>query len=118
MLVLYVTYQGYLISTFVLFGYQDASPRPCSYAFGTDTTGDRLASEVRGSQFCKSTEQPFENNRLTPKMSDSPGPGHLLEKEEEEGISVALTHETLSPLLVMNKVKSPKAGAIVLFAGM
>lgn len=50
-------------------------------------------------------------------MSDNPSPGQRLEKEEEEGISVALTHELLNPLHVMNKVKSPKAGAIVLFAG-
>ena len=49
-------------------------------------------------------------------MSDSPSPGHRRE-EKEEGISVALTRETLSPTLVMNEVKSPKAGAIVLFAG-
>ena len=52
-------------------------------------------------------------------MSDNPGPSHRREEEEqeEEGISVALTHEILNPTLVMNKVKSPKAGAIVLFAG-
>ena len=50
-------------------------------------------------------------------MSDNPSPGHRHEEKEEEGISVALTHDTLSPTLIMNKVKSPKAGAIVLFAG-
>lgn len=38
-------------------------------------------------------------------------------RREEECISVALTHEILNPLPVMAEVKSPKAGAIVLFAG-
>ena len=37
---------------------------------------------------------------------------------EEEGIFVALTHDTLDAVTIMNKVRSPKAGAIVLFAGM
>jgi molybdopterin synthase catalytic subunit len=40
-------------------------------------------------------------------------PVHL----EEDGIFVALTHETLDAVAIMNKVRSPKAGAIVLFAG-
>ena len=51
-------------------------------------------------------------------MSDNPSPCHHREEKEEEGISVALTHDILNPTLIMNKVKSPKAGAIVLFAGM
>ena len=53
-------------------------------------------------------------------MSENPSPSHRREDEEqqeEDGISVALTHETLNPTLAMTKVKSPKAGAIVLFAG-
>lgn len=37
---------------------------------------------------------------------------------EEDGIFVALTHDTLDAVAIMNKVRSPKAGAIVLFAGM
>lgn len=37
---------------------------------------------------------------------------------EEEGLFVALTHDTLDAVTIMNKVRSPKAGAIVLFAGM
>jgi molybdopterin synthase catalytic subunit len=36
---------------------------------------------------------------------------------EEEGIHVGITHEYLDVMTSMNKVKSPKAGAIVLFAG-
>lgn len=36
---------------------------------------------------------------------------------EEEGIFVGLTHDALDPAAIMNKVRSPKAGAIVLFAG-
>lgn len=36
---------------------------------------------------------------------------------EGEDISVALTHEPLDAREIMNQVKSPKAGAIVLFAG-
>lgn len=35
----------------------------------------------------------------------------------EPGISVALTHATLSPTTTMDRVRSPSAGAIVLFAG-
>lgn len=35
----------------------------------------------------------------------------------EDGITVALTYEILQPLAVMAHVKSPKAGAVVLFAG-
>ncbi|KAI5247812.1 Molybdopterin biosynthesis MoaE [Aureobasidium subglaciale] len=35
----------------------------------------------------------------------------------EDGIFVALTHDTLDAVAIMNKVRSPKAGAIVLFAG-
>ena len=47
-------------------------------------------------------------------MSDNPKPNHL---HEEDCISVALTHDKLNPLTIMASVKSPKAGAIVLFAG-
>lgn len=36
---------------------------------------------------------------------------------EEDGVFVALTHNTLDAVAIMNKVRSPKAGAIVLFAG-
>ena len=36
---------------------------------------------------------------------------------KEDGISVALTHGSLDARAVMNEVRSPKAGAIVLFAG-
>ncbi|THY77382.1 Molybdopterin biosynthesis MoaE [Aureobasidium pullulans] len=36
---------------------------------------------------------------------------------EEDGVFVALTHDTLDAASIMNKVRSPKAGAIVLFAG-
>ena len=35
----------------------------------------------------------------------------------EENCYVALTHEILDPKAVMDRVRSPKAGAIVLFAG-
>lgn len=35
----------------------------------------------------------------------------------EDGVSVALTHGLLDARAVMNEVRSPKAGAIVLFAG-
>ena len=35
----------------------------------------------------------------------------------EDGISVALTHGLLDARAIMNEVRSPKAGAIVLFAG-
>ncbi|CAD0041645.1 unnamed protein product [Aureobasidium pullulans] len=35
---------------------------------------------------------------------------------EEDGVFVALTHDTLDAASIMNKVRSPKAGAIVLFA--
>ena len=36
---------------------------------------------------------------------------------EEDGIFVALTNDTLDPKAIMDKVRSPKCGAIVLFAG-
>ena len=36
---------------------------------------------------------------------------------KEEGVSVALTHGLLDARAVMNEVRSPKAGAVVLFAG-
>ncbi|CAD0099677.1 unnamed protein product [Aureobasidium mustum] len=35
---------------------------------------------------------------------------------QEDGVFVALTHDTLDAVAIMNKVRSPKAGAIVLFA--
>ncbi|OAA67619.1 Molybdopterin biosynthesis MoaE [Cordyceps fumosorosea ARSEF 2679] len=44
---------------------------------------------------------------------DSGGPWQL----SEEGCHVALTHSHLDPSAVMNLVRSPSAGAIVLFAG-
>jgi len=34
-----------------------------------------------------------------------------------KGIYVALTHDHLDPAAIMDKVRSPSAGAIVLFAG-
>jgi len=37
--------------------------------------------------------------------------------EKDEGIYIELTHATLDALALMNFVRSPKAGAIVLFAG-
>jgi molybdopterin synthase catalytic subunit len=36
---------------------------------------------------------------------------------EEDGVYVALTHDTLNAVAIMDKVRSPKAGAVVLFAG-
>lgn len=36
---------------------------------------------------------------------------------EDEGISVSLIHDTLDVSTILTSVKSPKAGAIVLFAG-
>lgn len=36
---------------------------------------------------------------------------------KEDDVYVALTHETLDAVAIMNKVRNPKAGAIVLFAG-
>lgn len=47
-------------------------------------------------------------------MSNSPT---TIDRLEEECISVTLTHHVLNPLHIMTEVKSPKAGAIVLFAG-
>lgn len=38
-------------------------------------------------------------------------------ERSEDGIHVSLTHSHLDPLAIMNLVRSPKAGAIVLFAG-
>lgn len=40
-----------------------------------------------------------------------------MQQIKEEGIVVALTHNELTAESAMNAVKSPKAGAIVLFAG-
>lgn len=48
-------------------------------------------------------------------VQDKPKDGHA--EYSEEGIYVALTHDHLDPLAIMNKVRSPSAGAIVLFAG-
>lgn len=36
---------------------------------------------------------------------------------EDEGVHVELTYDHLDVLSVMARVKSPKAGAVVLFAG-
>lgn len=36
---------------------------------------------------------------------------------EEGNISVELTYDYLDVVSIMNKVKSPKAGAVVIFAG-
>ncbi|KAI4748662.1 Molybdopterin biosynthesis MoaE [Aureobasidium sp. EXF-12298] len=54
-------------------------------------------------------------------MSDSiqkqTQPNNTPTEFEEVGVFVALTHDTLDAVAIMNKVRSPKAGAIVLFAG-
>ena len=34
-----------------------------------------------------------------------------------DGVYVSLTHEPLNPMEIMDSVRSPEAGAIVLFAG-
>ena len=47
-------------------------------------------------------------------MADKPDQDHCI---KEDGISVALTHGLLDARAIMNEVRSPKAGAIVLFAG-
>ena len=47
-------------------------------------------------------------------MSEYPEPQSL----EEQGVYVELTNNLLDPLSIMNRVRSPQAGAIVLFAGM
>lgn len=39
------------------------------------------------------------------------------QSREDEHVYVALTHAHLDVLSIMNKVKSPQAGAVVLFAG-
>ena len=52
-----------------------------------------------------------QNDSLAPKMTDP------ALRREEECISVTLTHDNLNPLSIMAEVKSPKAGATVLFAG-
>lgn len=55
-------------------------------------------------------------------MSDSTQkqtqPNNTPTEFEEDGVFVALTHDTLDAVAIMNKVRSSKAGAIVLFAGM
>jgi hypothetical protein len=35
----------------------------------------------------------------------------------DDGVYVSLTHEPLNPMKIMDLVRSPEAGAIVLFAG-
>ena len=45
--------------------------------------------------------------------TDQGRPQHLA----DEGVSVSLTHSTLDIPSIMAQVRSPKAGAIVLFAG-
>ncbi|KAI5253022.1 Molybdopterin biosynthesis MoaE [Aureobasidium subglaciale] len=52
-------------------------------------------------------------SRSTAKTTQANKPTELT----EDGIFVALTHDTLDAITIMNKVRSPKAGAIVLFAG-
>ena len=66
----------------------------------------KMASPVEASKIA--TPQ---NDSLAPTM---PNPHY---RQQEESISVALTHDVLDPLSIMAEVKSPKAGAIVLFAG-
>lgn len=64
--------------------------------------------------FASEAPRTANNDSLAPKMSDTPNTGY---RREEECISVALTHDILDHLSIMADVKSPKAGAIVLFAG-
>jgi molybdopterin synthase catalytic subunit len=40
-----------------------------------------------------------------------------IKSEEEEGIYVGLTYDDLDVVSIMNRVKNPKAGAVVMFAG-
>ncbi|KAL2043153.1 hypothetical protein N7G274_004213 [Stereocaulon virgatum] len=47
-------------------------------------------------------------------MAEEPVPVQSL---KEDGITVALTYKTLNARAIMDEVRSPKAGAIVLFAG-
>ena len=47
-------------------------------------------------------------------MSGHQGPQSL----EEQGVRAELTYNLLDGLSIMNTVRSPQAGAIVLFAGM
>lgn len=42
---------------------------------------------------------------------------NTMQQLKEDGICVALTHEALTAEAAINAVRSPKAGAIVLFAG-
>lgn len=50
-------------------------------------------------------------------MSQDSQSAKLPTEFKEDGVFVALTHDTLDAVAIMNKVRSPKAGAIVLFAG-
>ena len=47
--------------------------------------------------------------------SDKPEPELMV--REEEGVHVELTYDHLDVVACMNRVKSPKAGAVVMFAG-
>jgi len=57
-------------------------------------------------------------------MASSSSSEHVSTREQDsaaeysaKGIYVALTHDHLDPTAIMDKVRSPSAGAIVLFAG-
>jgi molybdopterin synthase catalytic subunit len=54
------------------------------------------------------------SNSTTPEQTQ---PNNAPTQFEEDGVFVALTHDPLDAVAIMNKVRSPKAGAIVLFAG-
>lgn len=55
---------------------------------------------------------------VTNDMTDSQNIGSgATEDRSEVNCYVALTHDHLDVLTIMNRVRSPKAGAIVLFAG-
>lgn len=55
-------------------------------------------------------------------MASQDTPSHSMENStssfnEEDDVYVELTHNILDALSIMNQVRSPQAGAIVLFAG-
>lgn len=75
-------------------------------------------------RFLVSYRAQYQLSNTTPKMSLSQEASSQIRSQQdlpteyaEEGIYVALTHAHLDPLTIMNKVRSPSAGAIVLFAG-
>ena len=76
---------------------------------GRDQLGGKVLLQTGNSKTAT-----FKTDNLPPKMSESGDPGL---RREEERTFVALTRNTLDPLSIMAEVKSPKAGAIVLFAG-